>query len=204
MTTSSSERTILVVEDQPEVLSLLADALQMVGYRVLTAAHPDDGLAIGDEQAEHIDLVLTDVVMPGMNGPEMAQRLVFRHPLLRVLYLSGYDRETLPPLGVGGWPRLSQEALHDGRAGRARLRSPLPMNVLVADDEVIFRKMVRGVLVRAGHEVIEAAAGRRGAVASPGGRGAAHGHPRLDDARDWTASTCAAPSAPRRAASLRT
>ena len=67
------------MEDQPEVLSLLADALKMVGYRVLTAAHPDDGLAIGDEHADEIDLVLTDVVMPGMNGPEMAQRLVVLH-----------------------------------------------------------------------------------------------------------------------------
>ena len=100
MTTSSSPRTILVVEDQPEVLSFLADALQALGYRVLTAAHPDDGLALGDEHAEEIDLVLTDVVMPGMNGTEMAQRLIFRHPSLRVLYLSGYDRETLGPLGV--------------------------------------------------------------------------------------------------------
>ena len=100
MTTGSSARTILVVEDQPEVLSFLADALQALGYRVLTAAHPDDGLALGDEHAEEIDLVLTDVVMPGMNGPEMAQRLIFRHPCLRVLYLSGYDRETLGPLGV--------------------------------------------------------------------------------------------------------
>jgi len=100
MTTGSSARTILVVEDQPEVLSFLADALQALGYRVLAAAHPDDGLALGDEHAEEIDLVLTDVVMPGMNGPEMAQRLIFRHPFLRVLYLSGYDRETLGPLGV--------------------------------------------------------------------------------------------------------
>jgi len=100
MTTSSSPRTILVVEDQPEVLSFLADALQSLGYRVLTAAHPSDGLALGDEHAEEIDLVLTDVVMPGMNGPEMAQQLIFRHPFLRVLYLSGYDRETLGPLGV--------------------------------------------------------------------------------------------------------
>jgi two-component system cell cycle sensor histidine kinase/response regulator CckA len=118
MTTRSSERTILVVEDQPEVLSLLADALQMVGYRVLTAAHPDDGLAIGDEHAQQIDLVLTDVVMPGMNGPEMAQRLVFRHPFLRVLYLSGYDRETLRPLGVPV-------------DGPAFLKKPFTLDVLV-------------------------------------------------------------------------
>src|SRR4029453_361032 len=80
--------------------AFLADALHSLGYRVLTAAHPDDGLALGDEHAEEIDLVLTDVVMPGMNGPEMAQRLTFPHPFLRVLYLSGYARDTRGPLGV--------------------------------------------------------------------------------------------------------
>jgi DNA-binding response OmpR family regulator len=118
MTTGSSARTILVVEDQPEVLSFLADALQALGYRVLTAAHPDDGLALGDEHGEEIDLVLTDVVMPGMNGPEMAQRLTFRHPCLRVLYLSGYDRETLGPLGVP-------------EEGPAFLKKPFTMDTLV-------------------------------------------------------------------------
>ena len=90
MTASSSERTILVVEDQPEVLSLLADALQMVGYRVLTAAHADDGLAIGDEHAEQIDLVLTDVVMPDLGGPELVGRLLDRWPGMRAVYMSGY------------------------------------------------------------------------------------------------------------------
>jgi two-component system, cell cycle sensor histidine kinase and response regulator CckA len=127
MTASSSEPTILVVEDQPEVLSMLADALKMVGYRVLTAAHPDDGLAIGDKHAEEIDLVLTDVVMPGMNGPEMAQRLVFRHPSLRVLYLSGHDRATLGPLGVP-------------EDGPAFLKKPFTMDALV--------KRVSGALCR--------------------------------------------------------
>ena len=67
---------------------------------------------------EEIDLVLTDVVMPGMNGPEMAQRLVFRHPSLRVLYLSGYDRETLGPLGVP-------------EDGPAFLKKPFTMDALV-------------------------------------------------------------------------
>jgi DNA-binding response OmpR family regulator len=118
MTSLSSERTILVVEDQPEVLALLADALGMLGYRVLTASHPNDGLAIGDKHADEIDLVLTDVVMPGMNGPEMAQQLVFRHPSLRVLYLSGYGPETLGPLGVP-------------EDGPAILKKPFTMDALV-------------------------------------------------------------------------
>ena len=132
MTSPAPERTILVVEDQPEVLALLSDALQMLGYRVLTAAHPDDGLAIGDRHASEIDLVLTDVVMPGMNGPEMARQLVIRHPYLRILYLSGYGPETLGPLGIAyDGPALLKKpftmdtlgervrgAIDDARAGR--------------------------------------------------------------------------------------
>ena len=118
MTNAAPERTILVVEDQPEVLALLADALQMLGYRVLTAAHPNDGLALGDKHADEIDLVLTDVVMPGMNGPEMARQLVVRHPYLRILYLSGYGPETLAPLGIS-WD------------GPALLKKPFTMDALV-------------------------------------------------------------------------
>jgi DNA-binding response OmpR family regulator len=129
MTTPGAERTILVVEDQPEVLALLADALQMLGYRVLTAAHPSDGLALGDEHADEIDLVLTDVVMPGMNGPEMARQLVVRHPCLRVLYLSGYGPETLAPLGIA----------YDGPS---LLKKPFTMDTLV--------ERVRGAMDDAG------------------------------------------------------
>lgn len=101
-TERAEQRTILVVEDQPEVRALLSDALEMLGYRVLAAAHPDEGLAIADERAEEIDLVLTDIVMPGMNGPELAQRLMLRHPFLRVVYLSGHGAEALGALGVPG------------------------------------------------------------------------------------------------------
>src|SRR5262249_5859776 len=97
---TATQRTILVVEDQPEVLFLLSDALEMLGYRVLTASRPSDGLAIGDEHSDEIDLVLTDVVMPEMTGPELAQRLIYRPPCLRVLYVSGHDAESLVPLGV--------------------------------------------------------------------------------------------------------
>ena len=97
---TTTQRTILVVEDQPEVLILLADALEMLGYRVLTASRPRDGLEIGDRHWDEIDLVLTDVVMPEMTGPELAQQLILRHPCLRVLYVSGHDADALVPLGV--------------------------------------------------------------------------------------------------------
>ena len=93
-------QTILVVEDQPEVLQLLADALQMLGYRVLTAGGPTQGLALSDQHSREIDLVLTDVVMPEMNGPEFVHLLTIRYPSLRVLYVSGHGADMLQPLGV--------------------------------------------------------------------------------------------------------
>ena len=93
-------QTILVVEDQPEVLQLLADALQMLGYRVLTASGPSQGLALSNQYAHEIDLVLTDVIMPEMNGPEFVHQLTLRYPSLRVLYVSGHGADMLQPLGV--------------------------------------------------------------------------------------------------------
>src|SRR5262245_7050096 len=116
---STARRTILVIEDQPEVLALLSDALQMLGYRVLTATRPSDGLALSDQHSDEIDLVLTDVVMPEMNGPELAQRLVFRHPSLRVLFLSGHGPDVLGPLGVP-------------EEGPAILRKPFTVDTLIA------------------------------------------------------------------------
>ena len=97
---AAAGQTILVVEDQPEVLQLLADALQMLGYRVLTAGGPSQGLALSDQHSREIDLVLTDVIMPEMNGPEFVHELTLRYPSLRVLYVSGHGADMLQPLGV--------------------------------------------------------------------------------------------------------
>jgi two-component system cell cycle sensor histidine kinase/response regulator CckA len=112
-------RTILVVEDQPEVLELLADALQMLGYHVLTAGSPSQGLAIGDQHAREIDLVLTDVIMPEMNGPEFAHQLTIRYPTLKVLYVSGHGTDMLEQLGVPV-------------DGSAVLRKPFTLDTLLA------------------------------------------------------------------------
>ena len=95
-------QTILVVEDQPEVLELLADALRMLGYRVLAAGGPSQGLALGHLHSREIDLVLTDVIMPEMNGPEFVHQLTVRYPSLRVLYVSGHGADMLQPLGLPG------------------------------------------------------------------------------------------------------
>ncbi|HOK48424.1 MAG TPA: response regulator, partial [Bryobacteraceae bacterium] len=82
--------TVLLVEDEDEVRRLVAELLSQRGYTVLEASHPDDAVRICREHREEIHLLLTDVVMPGMNGPELAERLAWLRPNMKVIYMSGY------------------------------------------------------------------------------------------------------------------
>ncbi len=96
--------TVLVVEDEEEVRALARDVLEMNGYRVLEALDAEDAVRLGESHPGPIHLLITDVVMPRMSGPELARRLRARRPDLRVLCMSGYpespDREIE---GVGSW-----------------------------------------------------------------------------------------------------
>jgi DNA-binding NtrC family response regulator len=83
--------TILLVEDEDAVRDLTAQMLSRAGYRVLSAATPGEACALFEKHAADIDLLVTDVVMPDMNGPALADRLVARRPDLRVLFVSGYS-----------------------------------------------------------------------------------------------------------------
>ena len=82
--------TILLVEDEDTVRRFAKFALERHGYGVIEAASPDQALALVAGTDEPIDLLLTDVVMPHLSGPEMAERLVLMRPGLPVLYMSGY------------------------------------------------------------------------------------------------------------------
>jgi two-component system, cell cycle sensor histidine kinase and response regulator CckA len=92
--------TILVVEDETEVRSLVERVLTAQGYRVLVADRPSEALAISSRSDVRIDLMVTDVVMPEMNGCELARRLALSRPDLPVLYLSGYTDEAIARQGV--------------------------------------------------------------------------------------------------------
>ena len=92
--------TILVVEDETHVRVLVAQMLQVSGYTVLTAANPATALELSDQHPGPIHLLLTDVVMPAMSGPELYQRLKSLRPRTRVLYMSGYTDEALGRHGV--------------------------------------------------------------------------------------------------------
>jgi nitrogen-specific signal transduction histidine kinase/ActR/RegA family two-component response regulator len=97
---SGSGETVLLVEDEVSLLALTKRILEGLGYAVLDAATPGQALALAREHAGRIDLVLTDVVMPEMNGRDLAGRLQVLHPDLKVLYMSGYTADVIAHRGI--------------------------------------------------------------------------------------------------------
>jgi nitrogen-specific signal transduction histidine kinase/ActR/RegA family two-component response regulator len=93
--------TILLVEDEDVLRPLIRQALEEYGYRVLEAAEGHEALAIAEREQGAIALLVTDVVMPRMNGRELADRMVAAYPGLKVLFTSGYPEDTTIRHGVG-------------------------------------------------------------------------------------------------------
>ena len=92
--------TVLVVDDEDDVRRLLVDVLAIGAYHVLEARDGQQALDVAEAHEGSIRLLVTDVVMPKMKGPELSERLRKRYPALRTLYVSGYaERETLTKLG---------------------------------------------------------------------------------------------------------
>jgi PAS domain S-box-containing protein len=87
---SGGSETVLLVEDEPAVRNLARRALQRYGYKVLEAPDGETAMALAREARDPIALLLTDVVMPGMSGRDLAQRLTEERRAMRVLYTSGY------------------------------------------------------------------------------------------------------------------
>ena len=94
------DATILLVEDEPQVLQLTRMILAKAGYHVIDAGNPADALAVAANSATTIHLLLTDVVMPGMNGRELAERLVTARPTMKVVFMSGYTGNVVVHHGV--------------------------------------------------------------------------------------------------------
>lgn len=92
--------TILVVEDEVSILNLLREMLEGLGYAVLTAGRPGDALQLAEERAGKIHLLITDVVMPEMNGKELAERLRGLYPALKCLFMSGYTANVIAHHGI--------------------------------------------------------------------------------------------------------
>lgn len=92
--------TILLVEDERALLDLGKITLESLGYRVLVACVPGDAIRLAEKHAQEIQLLLTDLIMPEMNGQELAQRLLKFNPKLKCLFMSGYAAEVIASQGV--------------------------------------------------------------------------------------------------------
>jgi len=92
--------TVLVVEDADALRKLTHALLEQNGYRVLAASNGAEALKIVEQEKEHIDLLLTDVIMPGLNGRALAERMTGLQPALKVLYMSGYTDSAIEEHGV--------------------------------------------------------------------------------------------------------
>ncbi len=110
-------QTILLVEDDHDVRAYVVEILRELHYRVLEAHDADSALGIVDRNDVQVDLLLTDVVLPGMNGRQLAETLKVREPGIRVLFMSGYSRDAI---------------VHEGRLdpGVELMQKPLTQEIL--------------------------------------------------------------------------
>src|SRR5207237_4849689 len=125
------QETILLVEDEEAVRGLVREILSRLGYRVLVASDGIDALALSQRFPETIHLLLTDVIMPGMDGRELAERMMVARPDTRILFMSGYAEPPIPddillqkPVTPDALARKVAEVLHQpalpGRCRRPR------------------------------------------------------------------------------------
>ena len=94
------KETVLLVEDETALRELTRGLLETAGYTVLEAANVEDAIRLAESAHRKIDLLLTDVVMPGMDGHELSRRLTSSCPSLKVLYMSGYTDDVIVHKGV--------------------------------------------------------------------------------------------------------
>jgi two-component system cell cycle sensor histidine kinase/response regulator CckA len=92
--------TILIVDDEPEVRAVARDMLKVKGYTTLDTGDPTLALRIARTESQPIHLLLTDVVMPLMNGRELGDQIRTIRPAIKILYMSAYSTETVEDYGI--------------------------------------------------------------------------------------------------------
>jgi len=98
--TARGWETVLYVEDEPALLNLGVKMLEMQGYKVLAVDTPEEAIDLARKGSEKIHLLVTDVIMPGMNGRELAEKLLTFHPHIKCLFMSGYTSNVIGHHGV--------------------------------------------------------------------------------------------------------
>jgi PAS domain S-box-containing protein len=130
----AGHETLLVVEDEEAVLSLVRERLCDAGYTVIAANTPEEAIRLAVEHDGEIDLLVTDLVMPGMNGRELSRRLLEARPKLKCLFMSGYPADVAvnhgiveaglhlvqKPFGLRVLAKTVREILDEGPQGTTR------------------------------------------------------------------------------------
>ena len=155
--------TILIVEDRPTVRELVQETLAPCGYKILEAGNGEDGLDVLRSQTQPVHLVITDLIMPGMNGKEFAELVRKTRKDTKILYMSGYGGDAMPIIDAG------EQLLQKPFTPEALLRkirevlspSPTVKSILVVDDENEIRNLLRSILEDDGYKVYTAENGKR-------------------------------------------
>jgi PAS domain S-box-containing protein len=155
--------TVLLVEDQDELRQLAKSVLAEQGYRVLEAADGEKALEVGRGFSGAIDLLVADIVLPGINGKQLAEQFGTSRKDMKVLYMSGYSDDVIAHSGV----------LHHGVTYMQKPFTPVELaekvrevlarkqrRILIADDEPAVRSLLQEVLTEAGYQVLPASNGR--------------------------------------------
>lgn len=100
LTPTRGHETILLVEDEPSMLSLARTMLERLGYHVVAAGTPQEAISLAMSHEGSLDVLMTDVIMPQMNGRELADRLATQHPRMKWLFTSGYTANVIAHRGV--------------------------------------------------------------------------------------------------------
>jgi PAS domain S-box-containing protein len=116
--------TILIVEDDEDVRDYLADAVRSLGYQVRTAPNAAVALDILSNKDRHFNLMLTDVIMPGMNGRELGAAVAKLRPALKIIYMTGYPRNAVSPRTARTGYRGPAKTDHSDFAGVSNSRLP--------------------------------------------------------------------------------
>ena len=157
--------TVLVVEDVAAVRAVTRKMLERYGYRVLDAADGEAAIRVADESGERIHLLLTDVVMPNINGRDLAALFAKTRPTTKVLFMSGYTDDAVVRHGIlqEGIAYLQKPFTPESLARKVRgvldAAAARSASVLVIDDHDEVRVSLRRILDEAGHRVLDTADG---------------------------------------------
>jgi two-component system cell cycle sensor histidine kinase/response regulator CckA len=97
---TNKTKNILVVDDDPDIRQLVAEAFRTPEFHIYTAKDGVEALRMIDDPSTTVDLLLVDVVMPRLNGPELVRVILSHHPEIRIIFMSGFPNEVLDKYGV--------------------------------------------------------------------------------------------------------